>query len=66
MRAQEYLQKPIWDYVIEGSKKKIGLWLTYLPNPWSGILMPRPPCRFLVYLFTFSAHNTTVILFRDE
>ena len=41
---QEYLQKPIWDYVIEGSKIFFyGLQPTYLPNPWSSILMPKPP-----------------------
>ena len=40
-----HLQKPIWDYVREGSKLFFfGLWLTYLPNPRSGILMPKPPC----------------------
>ena len=43
---QEYLQKPIWNYVIEGSKNLFfGLWPTYLPNPWSSILMPKPPCN---------------------
>jgi len=47
---QEYLQKPIWDYVIEGSKIFFfGLWPTYLPNPQSGILMLKPPC-FLCFL----------------
>jgi len=48
---QEYLQKPIWDYVIEGPKNFFfGLRPTYLPNPQSGILMPKPPC--LEYLPT--------------
>ena len=36
---------PICDYIMEGSKKKIfGLRPTYLPNPRSGIPMPKPPC----------------------
>jgi len=39
-----HFQKPIWDYVIEGSKFFFfGLQPTYLPNPRSGILMPKPP-----------------------
>ncbi|EDR00574.1 uncharacterized protein LACBIDRAFT_334024 [Laccaria bicolor S238N-H82] len=33
------------DYLVEGSKNLFfGLWPTYLPNPWSSIQIPEPPC----------------------
>jgi len=40
-KTLNHLQKPIWDYVIEGSN--FFFQLTYLPNPQSGILMLKPP-----------------------
>ena len=37
-------------------KKNFGLRPTYLPNPRSGILMPKPPCRFMSALLKSYTH----------
>jgi len=44
-----HLQKPIRHYVREGSNFFFfSLQATYLPNPRSSILMPKPPCLYLI------------------
>ena len=56
------LHMPICDYVIKGSKKKkFGLRPTYLPNPRSGILMPKPPWLKVVATANLRHSFTTLI-----